>query len=31
MAYFPKTDGAYNDFKNWLMLLKERGGKTEGY
>ncbi len=31
MAYFPRTDGGYNDFKNWLSLLKERGGNTEGY
>jgi len=31
MPYFPNTDGAFNDFKNWLSLLKERGGEASSY
>lgn len=31
MSYFPNTDGGYNDFRNWLSLLKERGGDTTGH
>lgn len=31
MSYFNKTDSAYNEFKNWLSLLKERGGQTQRY
>ena len=28
MPYFDRMDSAYGDFKNWLALLKERGGDT---
>lgn len=31
MSYFPTADGGYNDFRNWLSLLKERGGDTTTY
>lgn len=31
MSYFPATDGAYNDFRSWLSLLKERGGDTTAF
>jgi ADP-ribosylglycohydrolase len=31
MSYFPNTERAYFDFRNWLMLLRERGGDTAGY
>lgn len=31
MSYFPQTDPLYNEFKNWLSLLKERGGDPGPY
>ena len=31
MAYFPHTDGAFGDFRNWLSLAKERGADTSAY
>ncbi len=31
MSYFPEMDSAYAEFKNWLALLKERGGDASPY
>jgi len=31
MGYFSKQDGIWNRYKDWLNLLKERGGKPDGY
>lgn len=31
MSYFGRMDGSYNALKNWLSLLKERGGDTSAH
>jgi ADP-ribosylglycohydrolase len=31
MGYFPELDKAWNEYKLWMDLLKERGGATDRY